>query len=264
MTTRGTRKDIWHGSSSPGARDKNSKQQGHIDMTYGIELSLTSLANRYGSDKGNQHESRHQYTYIYDLLFSPMRDSEINFLEMGLARGGPELGQPIDRIVDSPSVSMWLEYFSSAKIFGFDISDFSHIKHDRFTFIRGDSGNRPDLRKVAASAPYFNVIIDDGSHASYHQQLGLKVLFDKLLPGGLYIIEDLHWQSPYFESVLPSVPKTGTFLRELFENNKYLENSLFSEEDAKDLFLSTSAFAVFGHVDSEYRGPKIAILKKIS
>jgi hypothetical protein len=198
-------------------------------------MNLTELANRYGSDKGTRANSRHRYTYIYDLLFSPLKDKDLVFVEIGLAIGGPEFkgrGNTADRIVEySPSVAMWLDYFSRASIIGFDISDFSQLRKPRFTFVRGDSGSESDLKRLADAAPMFDVVIDDGSHASFHQQLALKVLWPKVAPGGIYIIEDLHWQSPRYEKSLPSVPKTAAFLASYFEEDSYLENRIFTAGD---------------------------------
>lgn len=151
----------------------------------------------------------------------------MNFLELGLAIGGPELGGPVDRRVLSPSVQMWLEYFPNAEIYGFDISDFSHMQHPRFHFVRGDASSEDDIRRLAGSAPEFHIIIDDGSHASYHQQLALKNLFPKLAQDGLYVIEDLHWQPPTYETRLPALPKTGDFLTTYFEQRTYLPNRVF-------------------------------------
>jgi len=34
-------------------------------------ISLTELANKYGSDKGNAVRFRHDYTALYDLIFAP-------------------------------------------------------------------------------------------------------------------------------------------------------------------------------------------------
>lgn len=209
-------------------------------------MNLTALADRFGSDKGTlTGDPPHRYSYLYDLVFTPYRDKEFRFLEMGLAVGGPELGGAIDRTVTSPSIKMWLEYFSSAHIHGFDISDFSHMEHPRFTFIRGDSGSVADLERLAASAPSFDIIIDDASHASYHQQLALKILFPSLTSGGLYIIEDLQWQPRLMEKELPPIPTTARFLNAYFERAEYLENSLFSEAEMVDLKRNTAHFASF-------------------
>ena len=146
--------------------------------------SLTELANRFHSDKGTAWSYRHKYTYLYDLMFWPYRHAPVNFLELGLAVGGPESDQGrLERTVDSPSVAMWLAYFSQATIHGFDISDFSHLRHDRFRFVRGDAGVEHDLRTLARVAPHFDIVIDDASHASYHQQLSFKVAVGQPRPG---------------------------------------------------------------------------------
>ena len=100
-------------------------------------MNLTKLADECGSDKGTVHMHPHKYTYLYDLVFYPLRDAAITFVEMGLAVGGPEVGRPADRQATSPSVRMWQQYFSRAQIVGFDISDFSHQENERFRFVRG-------------------------------------------------------------------------------------------------------------------------------
>jgi hypothetical protein len=208
--------------------------------------SLTTLANQNRCDKGTEWSFRHKYTYLYDLLFWPYRDASINFLELGLAVGGPDSnGGLVERSVDSPSVSMWLAYFSNATIHGFDISDFSRLRHERFRFVRGDAGVSEDLDVLAGSAPHFDIIIDDASHASYHQQLALKMLWPRLSPGGLYIIEDLHWQSPVYEASMPSVPLTRDFLVAWFESGEYWPNALFSPGHFLHLASQVETFAAF-------------------
>ena len=167
--------------------------------------SLTELADKYGSDKGR---SKHRYTELYDMLFAPFRDQEINMLEMGLLVGGPEVGKDKDRkTTDSPSVNMWLDYFSKAIVHGLDISDFSWIKNDRFRFYRCDMDQREYIAVASADMPTMDIIIDDASHASHHQQNGFLELFPKLKDGGLYIIEDLRWQPSGMER--DGITKTG-------------------------------------------------------
>jgi hypothetical protein len=204
--------------------------------------NLNTLAKLYGSDKTDTH---HAYTYLYDLIFYEYRDQPINFLEIGLAVGGPELGGPVDRRVPSPSIQMWLEYFSRAHIYGFDISDFSHHVHPRFTFVRGDCGHQEDLTRVADRTPFFDVVIDDASHASAHQQHAFKVLFPRVARGGLYIIEDLHWQSPYFEEATPDVPKTAAFFAKFLREGVYMDNPILTESEMVRFRDNLHSFSIF-------------------
>lgn len=225
--------------------------------------NLTTLANRFGSDKGTTvGRPPHRYTFLYDLLFHPLRDQPIALAEIGLAVGGPELGGVVDRRVASPSAAMWQAYFPQARIFGFDISDFAHLESPRFTFVRGDSGEAADLRRLAAAGEGFDVIIDDGSRASYHQQLALRILFPCLRPGGLYIIEDLHWQSPRYEAALPPVPRTADFLHHFLLNDIYIENRLFSRADMGLLREALDSFALFPDLSAAAGGGiKLVVLR---
>ena len=62
-----------------------------------------------------------------------------------------------------------------------------------------DGDSREQLEAFAAQAragtpPRIRCVLDDGSHASVHQQLTMGVFFPLLEPGGVYILEDLHYQ----------------------------------------------------------------------
>jgi len=176
-------------------------------------VTLTQLANAVRSDKGTTHSEPHSYTLAYDMLLQPRRQTVRQMLEIGLCAGGPEVGKNADRRPpDAPSVRMWLQYFPHATIHGFDISDFTFFEHPRFHFTRGDSGSPADLQAAVANRDPYDLIIDDGSHASFHQQLAFLHFFPKLRSGGLYIIEDLHWQSPFYESALPVTIPTAALI----------------------------------------------------
>ena len=183
--------------------------------------NLTDLADRYGSDKGS---AKHRYTELYNMLLQPYRTAPVNFLEMGLQIGGPELGHSQDRATtDLPSVRMWLDFFTNAQIWGLDISDFSWFSHDRFSFVRCDMDTRANIAAVAQGMPPMNIIIDDASHASHHQQFGFLELFPRLNDGGLYIIEDLRWQPAPYEK--PGITKTA----DLFQS--YVQTGVFQHSD---------------------------------
>lgn len=225
--------------------------------------TLTELANRHGSDKGTAIGHRHRYTWLYDLLLAPLRDQPLNLLEIGLAVGGPETAQGrIERRVGSPSVAMWLDYFPAAQVFGFDISDFSHLRHPRFTFRRGDCGRAEDLGGLAAALPALDIVVDDGSHASFHQQLALKHLFGRVKPGGLYIVEDLHWQSPVYETSLPPAPLTAKLFTDLFEGGVAEDGPVFSRAELLALRDATQSFALFPDFTGRTTTTKLLVLRR--
>ncbi len=175
---------------------------------------LTRLANKYRSDKGTKRVfkwegDRHLYTDIYSTYFEPLKDKDINFFEIGVSSGN--------------SVKIWYDYFSKAKIFGFDIDDCSRFNNDRVMCFKGDQANRSNLVSTMKKInKYFDIIIDDGGHHMGQQQISFGTLFKYLKPGGLYFIEDLHtsyWPFNGYEVVYGNVKidtnsdKTNTTLK---------------------------------------------------
>ena len=178
-------------------------------------LELTQLANRFGSDKGDTVLCAHTYTRVYESLLAPARERPLRLLEIGLMHGDTQetMQGRLDE-VGCPSLKMWAEYLPKAEIFGLDIVDFRPLSEPRMTVFQGDQSNPDDLARMASEAGGpFDIIIDDGSHASHHQQIALACLFEHLAPGGLYCIEDLHYQPSDLE--LEEITRTREFLRDL-------------------------------------------------
>ncbi|WP_371226081.1 hypothetical protein [Roseovarius sp. 2305UL8-3] len=200
--------------------------------------NLTDLADRYGSDKGS---TKHRYTELYHMLFHPYRRRKITFLEMGLLIGGPEHGIDKDRKTeDCPSIRMWLEYFPNANIHGLDVSDFSWFKHERFTFHRCDMDDRAEIARAAQEiTPAPDIIIDDASHASHHQQNGFLEMFPRLASGGLYVIEDLRWQPEPYEK--PGITKTAALFRSFQDDRKFTHSDPAVAEEFNALIPEISA-----------------------
>jgi hypothetical protein len=71
---------------------------------------LSQLADKYKTDKGLWH---HGYTPIYNRYFEQLKDSYITLLEIGI--GGYEYENK-----GGESLRMWRDYFTNAKIIGFD------------------------------------------------------------------------------------------------------------------------------------------------
>ncbi|WGI22369.1 hypothetical protein [Amylibacter sp. IMCC11727] len=184
-------------------------------------VNLTDIADKYEVDKGSK---RHRYTDMYQMLFSPLRTRKLNVMEMGLQDGGPEHEFPVNRkTTDAPSIRMWLEYFPKAEVFGLDVCDFSWLKEDRFTFVQCDMDARENIATAAKDLPKMDIIVDDASHASHHQQNAFLELFPKMASGGIYAIESLRWQPKHMET------KGFTKTADLFYG--YQKDGAFSHSD---------------------------------
>lgn len=141
------------------------------------------------------------YISNYEEFFSNIRDLEMNFLEIGINRGG--------------SLLLWAEYFKHSRIYGIDAS--SRISNEFDRYIKNKNlGKRiipflntviPDLSvSLKKRQSFFNtlfntlkfdIILDDGAHTYAHTKAAYDVLFnDYLNPGGIYILED--WGTSYF------------------------------------------------------------------
>ncbi len=220
--------------------------------------NLTELADRHGSDKGS---GKHRYTELYQMLFHPLRDRPITFLEMGLLIGGPELGASADRETrDLPSVRMWLEYFPRAQIHGLDVSDFAWFAHDRFTFHRCDMDARENIARAAAGMPDLDVVIDDASHASHHQQNAFLELFPKVVPGGLYIIEDLRWQPETYERA--GLTKTAALFRSFSETRSFVHKDAGVQAAFQALAPGISGCFLFQVQYDKTRRDQVAVIHK--
>ncbi len=160
------------------------------------------------------------YTEYYEKLFKDIRESTLKVLEIGVETGR--------------SHRLWLEYFSNATIYGFDIFKFGvdelnrlqegNPNLNRSVMFEGDQENVDDLEKfLELHGGDFDIIIDDGGHTMRQQQISLGVLFDAVKPGGYYIIEDLHacsgeWPTLYGYQVIHEGDTLTTDLLKSIEN----------------------------------------------
>ena len=132
-------------------------------------MTLTQLADKYNSDK-----HYHGYTYMYDTLFKPIKDSVKNILEIGIQYGY--------------SLNMWRDYFPNAMVHGVDIVPVE-IKDERIKTYFGSQTDIDFLNSLCNTS--YDIIIDDGSHLHPDQAVTLNVLEKSLVKGGYYIIEDI-------------------------------------------------------------------------
>lgn len=120
----------------------------------------------------------HDYLRHYEQAFSRFRDQDINIVEIGIFGGA--------------SLTLWENFFSKAKIVGIDINpECSKYQTERSTIEIGSQADTKFLSRIVDRFPP-TIIIDDGSHRADHIQITFEYLFPRLLPGGVYVVEDMH------------------------------------------------------------------------
>ena len=145
------------------------------------ETPVNPLFDIFSADT-NVHKWHH-YFDIYSKHFGPYRDRPIKMLEIGVYRGG--------------SLRMWKDYFHpDSTIVGIDIDKTckDHEIADRNVFVRiGSQADPRFLAEVNEEFGPFDIILDDGSHKTHHQNISFGALFRPALKdGGCYMVEDVH------------------------------------------------------------------------
>ena len=109
---------------------------------------------------------------------------------------------------------------------------------------------------INISGGKFDVIIDDASHASHHQQISLGALFPHLNSGGYYIIEDLDWQPNELEKK-ESILTEKLFLSYLGNNS--FDSPFLTKDDNKYINQNIDYCNMFNKQDQLF---KLVIIKK--
>jgi hypothetical protein len=230
---------------------------GSVRMRYLVgykDGELMRLFNTAGSDKGSEvywgEGVPHLYALLYEPLLGPLRSERLEMLEIGLDTASQHTGIP----ADAPSLRAWREFFPHATLHGYDINDFSFLGMRGTRTFQGDQGSPDDLHRFleAHGQPAFRLVIDDGSHVPAHQQVSLAHLFERVTPGGLYLIEDISWQ-PFAQS-----PTTSEVLREFVEHGR-IESPFIAPVAARRLEAEIESVSICRPNDSD-----VAVIRKRS
>lgn len=150
------------------------------------EKSLKQLAVEYGPSKFTFSHSNYQR--FYPRWLEEYRWKRFKMLEIGIDTGKGSL--------------LWKEYFPCVELYGLDTkaSTVDTEGGQLIHMIVGDQGDPKFLSQnlMEETGGGFHVIIDDGGHHYEQQVASYLTLFDEaLVPGGLYIIEDI--ETSYWE-----------------------------------------------------------------
>lgn len=151
------------------------------------QLDLSNPLARYfvGHTEGAGMHKWVHYLDVYHRYLHRFVGTEVNVLEIGIASGG--------------SLGMWKEYFGPrSRIYGVDVEPGCKMFEGPQTrvFI-GDQSDRSFLRQVRDQVSRIDVLIDDGAHRPEHMIATLEEVLPAMPPGGVYICEDVHGNSPF-------------------------------------------------------------------
>jgi len=125
-----------------------------------------------------------KYKDAYNALTAMIDKNKIySILEIGI--GGHN-----EKYSGGNSLLALKKYFKNATIVGADIIDKSFLNSSRIKTVIVDQGNQQKINQLGKKWGKFDIIIDDGSHFTYHQRKSFLTLFKYLNNNGFYIIED--------------------------------------------------------------------------
>ena len=140
---------------------------------------LNQLAIIFGTDKW----AGHWYTQHYQRYFWPLRARKLNVLEIGV--GGYD-----DSAAGAESLRMWKAFFRRSRIVGIDVQDKTRFREHRIDIRQCDQTDSEALRRLCDEYGGFDIVIYDGSHLNDQVINSFQILFPRLRPNGIYVVED--------------------------------------------------------------------------
>jgi hypothetical protein len=161
----------------PPPADAGAPHSGRQSPAAANRLELDIIGAIVGTDKSSCIKQSWDYLRHYDSFFHPFRHEAINLIEVGVAGG--------------LSLKLWTWYFSAAHIVGIDIMPTAtRYAGGRAIVEIGSQADAAFLQDVCTAHPP-TIFIDDGSHLAEHNIFTFERVFPMLLPGGIYVVEDL-------------------------------------------------------------------------
>jgi len=161
--------------------------------------SIGDLFAQYGTDK-----VRNEYVELYEAVLAPIRRRTARICEIGIGTLMPDAASSMALFCDpgyrpGGSLRAFRDYCSKATILGLDVQPDTQFCEDR---IRTGLCDSTDALSVARFFAYrdrdFDLVIDDGLHTAAAQLATLVNFQDKVVLGGVYVIEDMFPASPMF------------------------------------------------------------------
>jgi hypothetical protein len=154
----------------------------------------------------------HNYTYLYDVVLSPYRKKDINFVEVGLGTNNQDVPSMMNvNYQPGSSIRGWKEYFGFSKrdVYGVDIDERVFFKASG---IKTGYLDQLDPSAIAHCYDSFgfdktgiDVILDDGLHTFLSNFTLLISTWPYINHGGIYMIEDI--ATGFYNSMMSALPQ---------------------------------------------------------
>lgn len=162
-----------------------------------------SLIQYFHTNTGLPINKWTHYLPLYERYFSPFRDKNTLFLEIGTGQGG--------------SSRMWQHYFGpSAQIVSIDIREECHqFENDQIKIRVGDQSDPAFLQAIVDEFGPPDIVLDDGSHIMQHVKATFQYSFPRINREALYFVEDMH--TAYWPAYGGKLRQPGTFIEDMKE-----------------------------------------------
>lgn len=159
----------------------------------------SGFLHQYFMNNSNRrlHKWMH-YFDIYERHLERFRGQSPVMLEIGVFGGG--------------SLHMWKEYFGEGcKIIGVDINP--ECEQHKATDIDIYIGSQDDpqlIETILQDYPHIDIVLDDGSHVMRHMVASFELLYERISPNGVYMVEDTH--TCYWPEYEGGLNQPGSFI----------------------------------------------------
>ncbi|MCC7080731.1 MAG: class I SAM-dependent methyltransferase [Burkholderiales bacterium] len=138
------------------------------------------------------------YFDIYERHFSRFRQRAPVMIEIGVFGGG--------------SLAMWKAFFGEgARIIGIDINPQCKVHEaDGIEIFIGSQDDPELIERIFSKHPRVDIVLDDGSHVMEHMISSFELLYSRLHPHGVYVVEDTH--TCYWPEYQGGLRQPGSFM----------------------------------------------------
>lgn len=149
----------------------------------------------------NGHRRLHKWLHYFDIYerhFARFRGASPVMIEIGVAKGG--------------SLAMWKDYFGmGSRIVGIDVNpECKAYEGDGIEVFIGSQDDPALIETIFSRYPRVDIILDDGSHLSRHMIASFELMYHRVHPNGVYVVEDTH--TSYWAEYEGGFRQKGTFI----------------------------------------------------